>query len=140
MVYYDPSGYAGGCNESNLADGQGDFVRGHEATWEHLDEHGNVIDSGTVQSGGTHPGRSLTWEEQLATHTERKILDELSSRGNVLLGDTIAIYGTRPPCNPGRSMRLARGCQKAMQDFAIKFDVTVLYFKEGDPFPWIFSR
>lgn len=59
-----------------------------------------MINSGTVQSGGTHPGRSLTWEEQLATHTERKILDELSSSGNVLPGDTIAIYGTRPPCNP----------------------------------------
>lgn len=114
--------------------------KGHVATWEHLDEHGQLRDSGVSHSGGTKPGRILSWEEQLQTHTERKILDELSKKGTVSAGDTIIIYGTKPPCNPGRSMRPSRGCQKAMQDFARNNNVNILYFKEGDPEPWIFPR
>ena len=102
-------------------------TRGHSATWEHLDVHGNIIDSGSSQSGGTNPGRVLSWEEQLKTHTESKILNELSEKGTVSQGDTIVIYGTKPPCNPGRSIRPSRGCQKAMQDFAEGNNVNILY-------------
>lgn len=91
-------------------------------------------------SGGTHPGRVLTWDEQLKTHTEYKILEELKVNEKVSPGSTIVISGTRPPCNPGRSMRPSRGCQKAMQDFANAKNVNILYFKEGDSNPWIFPQ
>lgn len=118
----------------------GSGPKGHVAIWEHLDGHGQLIDSGVSHSGGTKPGRVLSWEEQLQTHTERKILDELSKKGTVSAGDTIVIYGTKPPCNPGRSMKPSRECQKAMQNFANDNNVNILYFMEGDPNPWIFPR
>ena len=149
VVYDDPSGYAststgkacppqGKISES--VDESGTASKGHTATWELLDEHGNVIDSGVSTSGGTHPGRVLTWDEQLKTHTEYKILEDLKTDGKVSPNSTIVIIGTRPPCNPGRSMRPSRGCQKAMQDFANAQNVNILYFKEGDSNPWIFPR
>ena len=145
VVYDDPSGYKrkacppqGKISES--VDEGGSASKGHTATWELLDEHGNVIDSGVSTSGGTHPGRVLTWDEQLKTHTEYKILEDLKTDGKVSPNSTIVIIGTRPPCNPGRSMRPSRGCQKAMQDFANAQNVNILYFKEGDSNPWIFPR
>ena len=76
----------------------------HTASYEHLNERGEVINSGTVQSGGTNPGRRLSWVEQLATHTEIKVLEILKNVVNE--GDTIVINGTKPPCNPGRSINL----------------------------------
>lgn len=67
-------------------------------------------------------------------------MEELKVNEKVSPGSTIVINGTRPPCNPGRSMRPSRGCQKAMQDFANAENVNILYFKEGDSNPWIFPR
>lgn len=60
--------------------------------------------------------------------------------GSVHAGETIVITGTKPPCNPGRSTRPSRGCQKAMQDFAQKNNINILYFMEGDIMPWVFPR
>jgi len=57
-------------------------------------------------------------------------LEELKENNKVSPGSTIVISGTRPPCNPGRSMNPSRGCQKAMQDFANDKNVNILYFKE----------
>ncbi|MBO5352486.1 MAG: hypothetical protein J6A77_04240 [Lachnospiraceae bacterium] len=123
-----------------FAEKGGKNAKGHMAKWQQLDKHGNVVDSGISRSGGTKPGRILSWEEQLQTHTERKILDELTEKGTVSAGETIVIYGTKSPCNPGRSVKPSRECQKAMQDFATDNDVNILYFKEGDSNPWIFPR
>ena len=131
--YVDPSGHYD-CTIKKMG------KRGHIATWEHLNRNGVMIDSGIEHSGGTKPGRILTWAEQLKTHTEYKILEALKKKGTVSQGDTIIIYGTRPPCNPGRSKRPSRGCQKEMQDFANNYKVNILYFKEGDPMPWVFPR
>ena len=128
LLWIDPSGYAK-CGKP-----------GHTATWEHLDAHGNMINSGVAESGGTHPGRRLSWNEQLETHTERKILNELRGSNTVKPGETIVINGTKPPCNPGRSQKPSRGCQKAMQDFANEFNVKVLYFQKDEVIPWIFPR
>ena len=151
VMYADPSGYQSNKNQGKLnpceitksaaENSKGGIPsKGHTATWKLLDEHGNVIGSGVSNSGGTHPGRVLTWDEQLKTHTEYKILEELKVNGKVSPGSTIVISGTRPPCNPGRSKRPSRGCQKAMQDFANAKNVNILYFKEGDSNPWIFPR
>ncbi len=131
--FVDPSGHYD-CTIKKMG------KRGHIATWEHLNRNGVMIDSGIEHSGGTKPGRILTWAEQLKTHTEYKILEALKKKGTVSQGDTIIIYGTRPPCNPGRSKRPSRGCQKEMQDFANNYKVNILYFKEGDPMPWVFPR
>ena len=96
------------------------FGLAHTAVWSHM-RGGVRIDSGSVISGcDIKPGRRLTFPEQLATHTERKILNKLAD--NVQKGDVILIKGTRPPCNPGH-----RGCQYAMQQFADKNDVTIIY-------------
>jgi RHS repeat-associated protein len=92
----------------------------HSAVWSHT-RGGVRIDSGIVYSGSdTPPGRRLSFPEQLQTHTEQKILRNLD--GKVKPGDTIIIKGTRPPCNPGK-----RGCQDAMEKFAKKHDVTIIY-------------
>ena len=53
-------------------------------------------------------------------------MEELKVNEKVSPGSTIVINGTRPPCNPGRSMRPSRGCQKAMQDFANAENVNIL--------------
>jgi RHS repeat-associated protein len=61
----------------------------HNADWEWYDLNGVLKDSDSVQSGGTQPGRRLSWQEQLKTHTERKILDCLA--GQVKKGDVVVI-------------------------------------------------
>ena len=114
--------------------------KGHTAIWEHFDEHGNIIDSGISHSGGTHPGRILSWQEQLQTHTEVNILKEIKNKGNIQQGHTIAIYGTKPPCNPGRSTKPSRGCQKAMNDFAKEEKINIVYFMKDNDFPWMFPK
>ncbi len=85
--YVDPSGHYD-CTIKKMG------KRGHIATWEHLNRNGVMIDSGIEHSGGTKPGRILTWAEQLKTHTEYKILEALKKKGTVSQGDTIIIYGT----------------------------------------------
>jgi RHS repeat-associated protein len=108
-------------------------IKGHTAEWDLMDSNGEVIDSGTSQSGSdTPPGRRLSWDEQLLTHTERKILEGL--RTWVKEGDTITIRGTRPPCNPGR-----RGCHTAMDEFAKEYKITIIYRQEGVVEPWIYT-
>ena len=44
-----------------------------------------------------------------------------------MTGTNFLINGTKPPCNPGRSMKSIRGCQGAMQDFTKEFEVNILY-------------
>ncbi|MEA5471827.1 RHS repeat-associated core domain-containing protein [Spirulina sp. 06S082] len=105
---------------TSQAIGSAVFMAAHQAEWELYDSSGNEVESGEVKSGGTSPGRRLNWQEQLLTHTERKVLSALE--GSVNEGDIVVVRGTLPPCNPGN-----RGCQRAMQEFANKKNVTVIY-------------
>jgi hypothetical protein len=68
----------------------------HEADWELINSEGETVERGKTFSGSDiAPGRRLTWSEQLQVHTERKILDRLTS--TVKRGDTVTIRGTKPP-------------------------------------------
>lgn len=97
------------------------FRVGHKADWELRDSSGRYKTRGNSESGSDkRPGRRLTWNEQLETHTERKILEEL--KGDVKPGDHITIRGTKDPCDPG-----GRGCASAMRAFAAKFGVKITY-------------
>lgn len=97
------------------------LMRGHTADWELRGPDGRIETRGRLSSGSdTPPGRRLTWNEQLETHTERKIIDML--RGRVQPGDHITIRGTKPPCDPG-----GRGCGTAMQAFAEEMSIRITY-------------
>lgn len=102
--------------------GGGALMRtGHQASWELRDPNGRISTRGSAKSGSdTPPGRRLSWDEQLQTHTERKILSQLG--GKVKPGQTITIRGTLDPCNPG-----GRGCGAAMRAFAEKYGVNIVY-------------
>jgi len=75
------------------------------------------------------PGRRLSWDERLGTHTEAKLLEDL--QGSVRQGDIVSIQGTLPPCNPG-----GRGCQSLMAEFARRYGVKVIYRQRGVSTPW----
>ncbi|MCD4696998.1 MAG: hypothetical protein K8S16_12245, partial [Bacteroidales bacterium] len=93
----------------------------HTASWQLRDSNGQIITGGKMVSGSdTPPGRRLSWTEQAEVHTETKIMKKIE--GTVEPGQILTIQGTKPPCNPG-----GRGCQNAMQDFANKNDVKVIY-------------
>ena len=93
----------------------------HTADWEHRGPDGRIETRGRVSSGRDKPpGRRLNFNEQLQTHTERKIIKML--RGRVQPGDHVTIRGTRPPCNPG-----GRGCGTAMQTFAQQMQIRITY-------------
>jgi hypothetical protein len=97
------------------------LMRGHTASWELRGPDGRIETRGRLSSGSDKPpGRRLSWDEQLQTHTERKILDML--RGRVQPGDHITIRGTKPPCDPG-----GRGCGSAMQAFAEQMNIRITY-------------
>jgi RHS repeat-associated protein len=49
---------------------------GHQADWELRNSKGQIETRGTEESGGTGKSKP-TWPEQLASHTERKILEQL---------------------------------------------------------------
>lgn len=92
----------------------------HTATWQQRDTNGRIINSGTSVSGNDgKPGR-LNFQQQLQVHTETKILKQLNK--SVKPGQIITIQGTKPPCNPGK-----RGCQSAMEKFAKKKGVKIVY-------------
>jgi hypothetical protein len=114
-----------------LGTGLGLFANdmGHEAQWEHRDSEGRIKARGDSESGseGTSPGR-LDFNEQLQTHTEWKILSELTG---LKQGDIITIRGQFPPCNPG-----GRGCFDVMQEFASRNQIRVIYKMEGGP-TWV---
>jgi len=97
------------------------MMAGHEADWTLREPNGKLVSKGHTKSGSdVPPGRRLTWNEQLAVHTERKILAALG--GKVKPGQVIRIRGTKPPCDPG-----GRGCATAMREFAAKYQVTIKY-------------
>lgn len=97
----------------------------HFALWEHRDASGNLKGRGDILSGGTSPGRTLSWPEQSQTHTEQKILN--TELKGVAAGDEITIMGTYYPCN-GNAKKLGKmGCQKAMREFADTNDVKINY-------------
>jgi len=97
------------------------LMRGHTASWELRGPDGRIETRGRLSSGSDKPpGRRLSWNEQLQTHTERKILDML--RGRVQPGDHVTIRGTKPPCDPG-----GRGCGSAMQAFAEQMNIRISY-------------
>ena len=104
----------------------------HKAEWELRDDKGRIRTRGKVESGGTKPGRRLTWPEQARVHTERKILGKL--RNIVRKGDIVTIRGTKVPCNPGNA-----GCRNAMAEFAKEMGVKIIYRQVGNPTPWIFG-
>lgn len=105
----------------------------YEVEWELLNSEGELKDSGIMRSGGTHPGRRLSWNEQYLVHAERKVIDSLA--GRVQQGDVIKITGTKAPCSNGR------GCQAAMDAFAKLYRVKVIYEKIGEPpETWEFPR
>jgi hypothetical protein len=97
------------------------FRVGHKADFELREPNGRIQTRGSVKSGmDKKPGRRLNWNEQLETHTERKILDQLE--GQVKAGDHITIRGTKDPCEAS-----GRGCSSAMRAFAAKFGVKITY-------------
>lgn len=103
---------------------------GHEAEWEHRDSGGKITTRGNSESGSdVPPGPRLNWNEQLKTHTEYKILSELS--GTTQPGDIITIRGSLPPCNPGR-----RGCQAVMDEFSRVNQVKIIYKAGGQV--WVY--
>ncbi len=94
---------------------------GHSADWELRDAEGRIRTRGTSESGGT--GKSQpTFPEQLASHTEKKILADLDEIAEP--GDIITIRGSRPPCNPGNN---GTGCWPAMEKFARERGVKIYY-------------
>jgi RHS repeat-associated protein len=88
----------------------------HRAEWELRDSGGRIKTRGNETSGGTHPGRRLSWPEQSATHTEQKILDQI--RGRTEPGDILTIRGSNPPC---------RACGVAMSETAAQRGLKILY-------------
>jgi hypothetical protein len=92
---------------------------GHEAHFEHRNSRGRLITRGTVQSGGTHPGRRLSYEEQRALHTERKVMDGLDEMSVVHRGHELEISGTKPPC---------QFCQDSMDLWAQENGATIRYY------------
>lgn len=92
----------------------------HTATWQQRNSDGQIINSGNSISGNDgKPGR-LNFQQQLQVHTETKILKKLNK--DVKPGQIITIQGKKPPCNPGK-----RGCQNAMEKFAKKKGVKIIY-------------
>jgi len=68
----------------------------HTAEWELRDSAGRIRTRGTSVSGSdVPPGRRLSWAEQLATHTERKIIE--SVRSLAAKGDILSIRGRLSP-------------------------------------------
>jgi RHS repeat-associated protein len=103
---------------------------GHSCTWQLRNSDGTIRTSGTIESGSrTPPGRRLSWDEQLTTHTEYKLMEDLA--GTVKRGDIVSLQGTLPPCNPG-----GRGCQSIMAAFAQQYGVKVIYRQQGVAKPW----
>jgi hypothetical protein len=104
---------------------------GHEVDWEVRDSDGNIKSSGAEESGtdGAGSGR-LDWNEQLQTHSEWKLLAELSG---VEKGDIITIRGELPPCNPG-----GRGCFATMNAYAKRNQVQIIYIIPGHS--WVFPQ
>ena len=105
----------------------------HSAKWQHRGSNGKIKNSGNSVSGSEtpNPGR-LSFPEQLKTHTERKILDNLISSGKLNPGDIITIQGSRPPCNPG-----SRGCFWYMTEKAKEFGIKIFYTNGLDT--WFFG-
>jgi RHS repeat-associated protein len=97
----------------------------HRATYELKGPDGSVKSAGKSVSGGTSPGRRLTWPEQGKLHTEVKILDE--TLGKTSPGDVIVIQGTRPPCGM---------CQRAMRAAAAEREITITYI-DGAGKEWV---
>jgi RHS repeat-associated protein len=104
---------------------------GHTADWELRNPRGRIRKSGFEESGGTGKPKP-SFPEQLASHTERKILEKLADKVNP--GDVITIRGTKPPCAPGFG---TQGCTPAMQQFAQQHGVKIMYSANGEV--WIFN-
>jgi hypothetical protein len=66
------------------------------ADWELRDPKGRIKTRGSEVSGGSKPGRRLSFPEQQMVHTEGKILKK--TKGKTKPGDTITIRGREPPC------------------------------------------
>ena len=105
----------------------------HACRWQIRNPDGTIRDSGNIDSGSrTPPGRRLNWTEQLTTHTEYKLMEDL--RGTARPGDIITLQGTLPPCNPG-----GRGCQFVMSQFANQHRVKIIYRQQGVADPWVWD-
>ncbi|HYG11873.1 MAG TPA: RHS repeat-associated core domain-containing protein, partial [Pyrinomonadaceae bacterium] len=106
--------------------------RGHVADYELRESNGRIVASGRIRSGGTKPGRRLTWPEQLLVHTERKIMEMFRSRATQ--SAIITIRGTKPPCMG------PRGCNWAMQQYANEFDLKIIYRQLGVDKIWTYVK
>jgi hypothetical protein len=104
----------------------------HTCTWQLRNPDGTIRSSGTIESGArSAPGRRLTWNEQLTTHTEYKLMEDLA--GVAKPGDIISLQGTLAPCKAGG------GCQSAMAKFAAENGVKIIYRQQGVSTPWVFG-
>lgn len=86
------------------------------AEWELTDSAGKVKDGGAEVSGGTHPGRRLSFAEQQAVHTEGKILAKTADLAEP--GDVLWIEGREPVCGM---------CGPAMEEAATARQITIIY-------------
>jgi RHS repeat-associated protein len=101
----------------------------HDLTAQHMRD-GEVLMEIEVRSGGT--GRSnLTREEQLESHTERKVIGLLNGQGEVQEGDIVLMRGQYNPCRGG--------CQPAIRQFVDETGATVFYTSEEDGSVYAFS-
>ncbi len=76
------------------------------ANWELRSADGRIKMRGREVSGGTNPGRRLSFPEQQKVHTEGKILSKTANASQP--GDVITIRGREPPCPMcGRAMNQA---------------------------------
>jgi hypothetical protein len=87
------------------------------ASWELRDPSGAVKMGGTAVSGGTAPGRRLSFPEQQKLHTEGKILS--ATEGHTTPGDKLIIHGREAPCSMCKS-----AMKKAAKERQTKIEYT----------------
>ncbi len=68
----------------------------HHLSWELRSSNGQIKTRGVEQSGGTTPGRRLTWKEQQKVHTEGKALEKAKS--STKPGDVLTMRGEKKAC------------------------------------------
>ncbi|RZS76780.1 RHS repeat-associated protein [Phyllobacterium myrsinacearum] len=116
----DPIGLAGGTRRHGYVERPTIFVDPfgldpHEARISVYDSKGDLRYTEALKSGGTNPGRTLSWPEQIMTHTESaSIFNE-----RIQPGDRVIYTEARlPPCF---------GCRGNMNDAAVNKNISIEY-------------
>jgi hypothetical protein len=95
----------------------------HFADWELRDSQGQFKGQGEEVSGSDDPAPGqLDWPEQLRTHTEYKILDEVYRLGKIAPGNVLKIEGIDAPCY---------SCFRYMEGFAKANRIWIFYYGGG---------